>query len=81
MNAKDLAQLTIITLVLVLSQLAEQAQAPQLKQTHTLDNLPEPSYPPEKGAPERTVGAGSPFMMSETAILRILKLPPNGKSY
>jgi hypothetical protein len=59
MNAKNLAQLTIITLVFVLSQLAEQAQAPQLKQTYTLGNLPELTYPSGKGLPERTVGAGS----------------------
>ncbi len=59
MNAKNLAQLTVIVLITVLSQLAGQAQAPQLKQTYTLDNLPELSYPSGKGAPDRTAGAGS----------------------
>jgi hypothetical protein len=72
MNAKNLAQLTVIVLATVLSQLAGQAQAPQLNQNYTLNNLPERSCPsesnrsiilfirlaPEVGAPSRTGGGG-----------------------
>lgn len=43
MNAKNLTQLTVIVLAIVLSQLTGQAQAPQLKPNYTLNNLPEQS--------------------------------------
>ena len=71
MNTKSLAQLTVISLVIGLSQLAGQAQAPQLKQNSTLNNLYKTSNSSVSnqqklsflqsgiGAPSRTIGGGT----------------------
>ncbi len=73
MKAKNLAQLTVIVLATVLSQVAGPDQAPQLNQNYTLNNLPERSCPsgsnrpiilfirlaPEVGAPSHTGGGGT----------------------
>jgi hypothetical protein len=71
MNTKSLAKLAVISLALGLSQLAGQAQTPQLKQNSTLNNYSQSSnssasnrqrlsfIPSGIGAPTRTLGGGT----------------------